>query len=269
MISGALERGAGGRLRRVMLAALAAVLVAAAAAPPADAKLRLTAGSGPPATGGHFGRVPVRLDIRGDGSPHDIVVRSPGSLLGVGPGLQAQSAISARTAALCSGSWSRPHLGSPPLAFTAVLHLEPGQSTWLQAVIDRWAPWPGDPAEASWQVEEGAQTTVVRDPAPSSLPLGVHLVLRGPAGPVAAGDLVRVSGTADPLPRGERVSVDVRPPGGRAVHAYMTRVGARHEFAVAFRPRARGRYELVARYRRHTAEFADDASVCGSVFDVG
>jgi hypothetical protein len=38
---------------------------------------------------------------------------------------------------------------------------------------------------------------------------------------------------------------------------------------VAFRPRVRGRYELVARYRRHTAEFADDASVCGSVFDVG
>jgi hypothetical protein len=75
------------------------------------------------------------------------------------------------------------HLSSPPLAFTAVLHLEPGQSTWLQAVIDRWAPWPG--------------------------------------------------------------------------------------FAVAFRPRVRGRYELVARHRRHTTQFADDASVCGSVFDVG
>ncbi len=79
MISGTLERSAGGRLRRVMLAALLALLVAAAAAPRADAKLRLTAGSGAPATGGPLGRVPVRLDIRGDGRPHDIVVRSPGS----------------------------------------------------------------------------------------------------------------------------------------------------------------------------------------------
>jgi hypothetical protein len=57
----------------------------------------------------------------------------------------------------------------------------------------------------------------------------------------------------------------------RAVGAtrYTARVGAGHRFAVAFRPRVRGRYELVARHRRHTAEFADDASVCGSVFDVG
>jgi hypothetical protein len=269
MISWTTERSAGGRLRRVVLAALLAGLAAAAAAPGADAKLRLTAGSGAPATGGPFGRVPVRLDIRGDGRPHDIVVRSPGSLVAFGPGLQGQSAISARTGVACGGSWAQPHLSSPPVAFSAVLHVEPGQSTWLQAVIDRWAPWPGDPAEASWRVEEGAQTTVVRDPAPFSLPLGVHLVLRRPAGPLAAGDLVRVSGIADPLPRGERVSVEVHPPAGRPVHAYTARVGALHHFAVAFRPRVRGRYELVARYRRHTAEFADDASVCGSVFDVG
>jgi hypothetical protein len=269
MTSGALERGAGGRLRCVLLAALLAVLVVVAGAPRADAKLRLTAASGALAPGGAFGRVPVRLDIRGDGSPHDILVRSPGSLVAVGPGLQAQSAISARTAVACGGSWARQHLSSSPLAFTAVLHLEPGQSTWVQAVIDRWAPWPGDPAEASWQVEEGAQTTVVRDPAPFSLPRGVHLVLRGPAGPVAPGALVRVTGIADPLSPGAQVSVDVHPPGGRAVHAYTARVGARHRFAVAFRPRARGRYELVARYRPHTAGLADDASVCGSVFDVG
>jgi hypothetical protein len=213
--------------------------------------------------------VPVRLDIRGDGRPHDIVVRSPGSLVAFGPGLQGRSAISARTDVACGGSWTRPHVSSPPLAFAAVLHLEPGQSTWLQAVIDRWAPWPGDPAEASWQVEEGAQTTLVRDPAPFSLPVGVHLVLRVPAAPVAAGALVRVAGSADPLPRGERVSVEVHPPGGRALRVYTARVGAGHRFAVAFRPRVRGRYELVARYRRHTAGFADDASVCGSAFDVG
>jgi hypothetical protein len=266
---GALDRGAGGRPRRVVLAALLAALVAATGAPGADAKLRLTARSAPPETGGPFGRVPVRLDIRGDSSPHDLLVRSPGSLVAVGPGLQAQSAIGGRTTVACRGSWARPHLTSSPLAFTAIVHLEPGQSTWLQAVIDRWAPWPSDPAEAGWTVEDGAQTTVVPDPAPFSLPRGVHLVVRGPGGPVAAGDLVRVSGTADPLPRGELVSVDVHPPGGRALHTYTARVGARHRFTVAFRPRARGRYELVARYRRHTAEFADDASVCGSVFDVG
>jgi hypothetical protein len=269
MILGALECGAGGRLRRVVLAALAGALVAAAAATPADAKLRLSAHSATPETGGLFGRVPVRLDIRADGSPHDVLVRSPGSLMAVGPGLQAQSAIGGRTAVACHGSWARPHLSSSPLAFTAVLHLEPGQSTWLQAVVDRWAPWPGDPAKAAWTVRDGAQTIVVRDPAPFSLPRGVHLVLRGPTGPVAAGDLVRVSGTADPLPRGALVSVDVHPPGGRALRVYTARVGARHRFAVAFRARARGRYELVARYRRHTSEFADDTSVCGNVFDVG
>jgi hypothetical protein len=269
MTLGTLDRGAGGRSRRVVLAALLAVLVAAAAAPGADAKLRLTARSATPETGGAFGRVPVRLDIRGDSRPHDLVVRSPGTLGAVGPGLQAQSAIAGRTAVTCGGKWARPHLSSSPLAFAAVLHLEAGQSTWLQAVIDRWAPWPGDPADAGWTVEDGAQTTVVRDPAPFSLPRGVHLVLRGPGGPVAAGDLVRVSGTAAPLPRGELVSLDVHPPGGRALHTYTARVGARHSFAMAFRPRARGRYEVVARYRRHTAEFADDASVCGSTFDVG
>jgi hypothetical protein len=70
--------------------------------------------------------VPVRLDIRGDGRPHDIVVRSPGSLVAFGPGLQGRSAISARTDVACGGSWTRPHVSSPPLGFTAVLHLEPG-----------------------------------------------------------------------------------------------------------------------------------------------
>jgi hypothetical protein len=126
MTSGTLERGAGGRLRRAVLVALLVVLVAAAAAPRAHARLRLTAGSGTPATGGPLGRVPVRLDIRGDGRPHDIVVRSPGSLVAFGPGLQGRSAISARTDVACGGSWTRPHVSSPPLGFTAVLHLEPG-----------------------------------------------------------------------------------------------------------------------------------------------
>src|SRR5258708_32046104 len=131
MISGTLERAAGGRRRRAVLGALLAALAVAAAAPGADARLRLTAGSGTQATGGPLGRVPVRLDIRGDGRPHDIVVRSPGSLVAFGPGLQGQSAISARTGVACGGSWARPHLSSPPLAFTPVVHLEPGQTTWL------------------------------------------------------------------------------------------------------------------------------------------
>jgi len=255
---------------RLALLAGAALVLAVPAAAPANPSIAVE----------HFPQAPVALGesvlhrLTLLGSDRDETVRISVDARGLNAAGDAE--ISPPTAVgggllRCAGRHSAMHL-SPEEGFRSdvTMRLRARETVVVEAVVRAQDPlWPDDDLSATWTIApESGRPYAVRSAGPSYRgPRGVPVTLRvdalGRGRTIIAG---RVLG-----PRSGRVHLLAFAP-GRVRPVRIARVGIDPRdgsFAYrGWRPRARGRWWVFARYRSVTRAFADDVSECGFGLDV-